>query len=69
MQNQMELKFLELKQGNMTVLEYEKKFTELSRFVTKYTSTEEEKQRNFSKDWSLGSEIGWLCLSLKPMRE
>ena len=37
MQNQMELKFLELKQGNMSVLEYEKKFTELSRFVTKYT--------------------------------
>ncbi|KAL8124179.1 hypothetical protein AgCh_011985 [Apium graveolens] len=31
MQNQMELKFLELKQGSMTVLKYEKKFTELSR--------------------------------------
>jgi len=49
MQNQMELKFLELKQGNMTVLEYEKKFTELSRFVTKYTSTEEEKAKKFQQ--------------------
>ena len=49
MQNQMERKFLELKQGNMTVLEYEKKFTELSRFVTKYVSTEEEKAQRFQQ--------------------
>ncbi|XP_074337008.1 uncharacterized protein LOC141674185 [Apium graveolens] len=35
-QKQMEMKFLDLKQGNMTVLEYVKNFTELSRFVTKY---------------------------------
>ena len=33
MQNQMELKFFELKQENMTVAEYEAKFTELARFV------------------------------------
>ncbi|KAL8125633.1 hypothetical protein AgCh_013050 [Apium graveolens] len=45
----MELKFLELKQGNMTVLEYEKKFTELSRFMPKYTSTEEEKTKKFQQ--------------------
>ncbi|KAL8108297.1 hypothetical protein AgCh_024666 [Apium graveolens] len=49
MQNQMELKFLELKQGSMTVLEYEKKFTELSRFVTKYTNSEEEKAKRFQQ--------------------
>ena len=40
---------MELKQGNMTVLEYKKKFTELSRFVTKYTSTEEEKAKKFQQ--------------------
>lgn len=45
--NQMELKFLELKQGSMSVLEYEKKFTELSRFITKYMRTEEEKAQRF----------------------
>jgi len=49
MQNQMELKFLELKQGSMSVLEYEKKFTELSKFVIKYTSTEEEKAKKFQQ--------------------
>lgn len=47
MQTQMELKFLELKQGNMSVLEYEKKFTELSRFVNKYVHTDEEKAQRF----------------------
>ena len=31
--NQMQIKFLELKQGNMSVIEYEAKFTELARFV------------------------------------
>ncbi|XP_074337396.1 uncharacterized protein LOC141674584 [Apium graveolens] len=48
-QKQMEMKFLELKQGNMTVLEYEKNFTELSRFVTKYVDTDEEKARRFQQ--------------------
>lgn len=49
MQTQMELKFLELKQGNMSVLEYEKKFTELSRFVNKYVHTDEEKAQRFQQ--------------------
>ncbi|XP_074377139.1 uncharacterized protein LOC141718659 [Apium graveolens] len=49
MQKQMEMKFLELKQGSMTVLEYEKKFTDLSRFVTKYVDTDEEKARIFQQ--------------------
>ncbi|KAL8147109.1 hypothetical protein AgCh_004723 [Apium graveolens] len=31
--NQMEIKFLELKQGNLSVTDYEAKFTELARFV------------------------------------
>ncbi|XP_074351306.1 uncharacterized protein LOC141690398 [Apium graveolens] len=33
MKNQIELKFLELKQGNLSVAEYKEKFTELSRFL------------------------------------
>ncbi|KAL8104556.1 hypothetical protein AgCh_028680 [Apium graveolens] len=45
----MEMKFPELKQGSMTVLEYEKKFTELSRFVTKYVNTDEEKAQRFQQ--------------------
>ncbi|XP_074342717.1 uncharacterized protein LOC141680368 [Apium graveolens] len=49
MQKQMEMKFLELKQESMTVLEYEKKFTELSRFVTKYVETDEEKAQRFQQ--------------------
>ncbi|XP_074363196.1 uncharacterized protein LOC141703633 [Apium graveolens] len=48
-QKQMEVKFLELKQGKMTVLEYEKNFIELSRFVTKYVGTEEEKAQRFQQ--------------------
>ncbi|XP_074336799.1 uncharacterized protein LOC141673972 [Apium graveolens] len=49
MQKQMEMKFLELKQESMTILEYEKKFTELSRFVTKYVNTDEEKAQRFQQ--------------------
>ncbi|XP_074355305.1 uncharacterized protein LOC141694003 [Apium graveolens] len=49
MQKQMDMKFLELKQGSMTVLEYEKKFIELSRFVTKYVDVDEEKARRFQQ--------------------
>ncbi|XP_074337683.1 uncharacterized protein LOC141674882 [Apium graveolens] len=45
----MEMKFLELKQGSMTVLEYEKKFTELSRFVTNYVNNDEEKAQRFQQ--------------------
>ncbi|XP_074336865.1 uncharacterized protein LOC141674040 [Apium graveolens] len=49
MQRQMEMKFLELKQGSMTVLEYEKKFTEFTRFMTKYVNTDEKKAQRFQQ--------------------
>ncbi|KAL8146752.1 hypothetical protein AgCh_004479 [Apium graveolens] len=49
MENQMELKFLELKQNNLSVAEYEAKFTELSRFVPEFVSTEEKKARRFQQ--------------------
>lgn len=49
MLNQLELKFFELKQENMTVGEYEKKFIELSRFVEEYVDTKEKKAKRFQK--------------------
>ncbi|XP_074342767.1 uncharacterized protein LOC141680439 [Apium graveolens] len=49
MENQMELKFLELKQGNMSVAEYEAKFTELSRFVPYHVNTDEKKAKRFQQ--------------------
>ena len=39
--------FLELKQGNMTVLEYVAKFIELSRFGDDYVATDMAKVRKF----------------------
>lgn len=54
MQNQMELKFFELKQGNMTVSEYEMKFSELSRFVAEYVNTDVKRAKRFQqglKSW------------------
>ena len=47
MEGQMELKFLELKQNNLSVAEYEAKFTELSRFVPEFVNTEEKRARRF----------------------
>ena len=45
----MELKFFELKQENLTVAEYETKFTELARFVPEYVNTEEKKAKRFQQ--------------------
>ncbi|XP_063941903.1 uncharacterized protein LOC135149893 [Daucus carota subsp. sativus] len=49
MQTQMELKFFELKQEEMTVGEYEKKFTELARFVGDYVDTDEKRAKRFQQ--------------------
>ena len=49
MEGQTELKFLELKQNNLSVMEYEVKFTELSRSVPELVSTEEKKARRFQQ--------------------
>ncbi|KAK1351414.1 hypothetical protein POM88_054387 [Heracleum sosnowskyi] len=49
MENQMELKFLELKQNNLTVAEYEDEFTELSRFVPEFVNMEDKKSRRFQQ--------------------
>ncbi|XP_074356244.1 uncharacterized protein LOC141695940 [Apium graveolens] len=49
MQTQMEMKFFELKQDNMTVDEYEKKFTELSRFMGEYVDSEDKRAKRFQQ--------------------
>ncbi|KAK1401715.1 hypothetical protein POM88_001320 [Heracleum sosnowskyi] len=54
MEAQMERKFLELKQDNMTVAEYEAKFTELSRFMPEFVNTDLKRSRRFQqglKQW------------------
>ena len=54
METQMELKFLELKQDNMTVAEYEAKFTEFTRFVPEFVNTDAKRARRFQqglKQW------------------
>ena len=48
-ESQMELKFLELKHNNLSVAEYEAKFTELSRFVPEFVNTEENRERRFQQ--------------------
>ncbi|KAL8131237.1 hypothetical protein AgCh_007237 [Apium graveolens] len=48
-QDQMELKFLELKQGNMLVTDYEGKFEELSRYVSSYVDTDRKKAKRFQQ--------------------
>ncbi|XP_063942407.1 uncharacterized protein LOC135150191 [Daucus carota subsp. sativus] len=49
LQVQMELNFLELKQGNMSVVEYENKFAELARFVPTYVETDRQKAKRFQQ--------------------
>ena len=62
--------FLELKQGNMTVLEYVAKFTELARFGDDYVATEIAKVRKFEDGlkWSIqGKIVGFLLQDMDSM--
>ena len=45
----MELKFFELKQENCSVIEYERKFTELARFVPEYVNIDEKRAMRFQQ--------------------
>ncbi|XP_074356548.1 uncharacterized protein LOC141696288 [Apium graveolens] len=49
MQDQMEMRFLNLRQEDMTVAEYEVKFSELARFVPEYVNTEAKKAKRFQQ--------------------
>ena len=55
--------FLELKQGNMIVLEYVSKFTKLARFRDDYVATDMAKVRKFKDGLKLsirGKVVGFL---------
>ena len=57
LQDRMELQFLELKQGDMSVVEYERKFAELARFVPTYIDTDRKRAKRFQqglKAWIRG---------------
>ncbi|XP_074356502.1 uncharacterized protein LOC141696231 [Apium graveolens] len=49
MKNQMVIKFLKLKQGNLLVTDYEAKFTELARFVPEQVDTDERRAKRFQQ--------------------
>lgn len=49
MQDQLEMKFLDLRREEMSVTEYEVKFSELSRFVPEYVNTEAKKAKRFQQ--------------------
>ncbi|XP_074351328.1 uncharacterized protein LOC141690422 [Apium graveolens] len=64
--NQMEIEFLELKQGDKSVAENEAKFTELARFVPEYVRSESQKARMFQQGLKPEIRRGVLALQLKP---
>ncbi|XP_017228863.2 uncharacterized protein LOC108204079 [Daucus carota subsp. sativus] len=62
--NQMEIEFLELKQGEKSVTEYENKFTELARLVPVYVSTESQKAKRFQQGLKPEIRSGVVALQL-----
>ncbi|XP_074374689.1 uncharacterized protein LOC141715105 [Apium graveolens] len=50
MKNQMKIKFLELKQGNMSVTEYEAKFTKLASYVLEHVNNMEKRAKRFQQE-------------------
>ncbi|XP_022891930.1 uncharacterized protein LOC111406787 [Olea europaea var. sylvestris] len=56
-----EAEFLQLKQGNMSLDEYERKFKQLSRYATHLVNTEPKKARRF--ELGLCPEIGGIMAS------
>ena len=64
-QSQLELDFLELKQGDKSVAEYEKKFMELSRFVSAYVDTDLKKAKRFQQGLRSDIRISVAALRLK----
>ncbi|XP_074356713.1 uncharacterized protein LOC141696474 [Apium graveolens] len=49
MQDQLEIKFLNLRQKDLSVAEYEVKFSELARFMPEYVNTEAKKAKRFQQ--------------------
>ena len=63
-------KFLELKQGTMTMLKYVAKFTELAHFANDYVATDMDKVRKFEDGLKLfiwGKSVGLLLQDIDLM--
>ena len=60
-------KFLELWQGNMTVMEYVARFTELARFSDDYVATDMAKVRRFENGLELSIQGKIVGLRLQDM--
>ena len=63
-------KFLELKQGTMTVIEYVARFTELAHFLDDYVATDMAKVRRFENGLKLsiwGRIVGLRLQDMDPM--
>ncbi|XP_074376945.1 uncharacterized protein LOC141718456 [Apium graveolens] len=54
MQDQLEMRFLNLRQEDMTVAEYEVNFSKLARFAPEYVNTEEKKAKRFQQELKPG---------------
>ncbi|KAL8115212.1 hypothetical protein AgCh_021877 [Apium graveolens] len=65
LRNQLEVEFLELKQGERSVLEYEAKFKGLARLVPEYVSVEIQKARRFQQGLKPKIRRGVVALQLK----
>ncbi|XP_074377542.1 uncharacterized protein LOC141719057 [Apium graveolens] len=65
LENQLEVEFLELRQGERSVTEYEAKFKKLSRLVPKYVSTETQKARRSQQGLNPEIRNGVVALQLK----
>ncbi|XP_074349995.1 uncharacterized protein LOC141689549 [Apium graveolens] len=61
-QDQLEMRFLDFKQENMMMAEYEVKFSDLERFMPEYVNTEAKKAKRFQqglKPW-IQSQVAFL---------
>ena len=59
--------FLELKQGVMTVVDYEARFTEVARFANDYVATDMAKVRRFENGLNLSIRVRIVKLRLQDM--
>jgi len=59
------MKFQELKQDQMTVNQYEVKFTQLSRYTGKLVSEEEDKTKSFVRGLSPEIKANWFLFNYK----
>ena len=59
--------FLELKQGVMTVVDYEARFTEVARFADDYVATDMAKVRRFENGLNLSIRVRIVKLRLQDM--